>query len=480
MAKETPLSGISRRNFLRAAAGSAGLAAAGLGPSIEAFAAAQDTAEAERAKNVRQLDSDPFEVKPHYKRYNSMHYAFNSVGRDAGVPWKAASNKAAVENVLAGMAGKGIKVPNIGMARVYAGVGSALWSPCGFFNRTGQGTENMGSQSWSDVSTIPGLRREARAPDITDPVPLTRYTKTLARLSGADVVGVAPFDIRWIYTHTQRNQYMPGEPKLKEIQVADVPAPKETDEALLIPADVQSVVVMTFSMNRVMMQTSPSPVGDGMAGMGYLRMGISSLAVAEFIRTQGYWAIPSTNCVGMNVPIAIQAGLGEAGRHGMLITPEFGPNIRIAKVFTNMPMTKDKPIAFGVQDFCLSCLKCARECPSKSIAEGPRTWEALDECNNPGVHKWYNNYKKCLFFWMENGFTCGNCLAVCPFTKGDMWAHAATEWAIANMPFLNGIWLGMDDAFGYGERRDPSVVWDMPITTYGLDLEQTKKLKNSF
>ena len=53
----------SRRDFIKAAAGGAGMAALSLGASIEAFAAAQDKAEAERLKNARQLGSDPFQVK---------------------------------------------------------------------------------------------------------------------------------------------------------------------------------------------------------------------------------------------------------------------------------------------------------------------------------------------------------------------------------------------------------------------------------
>ena len=460
----------SRRNFLKAVAGGAALATVSMGASLEAFAAAHEKVDAERLKLGRQLDSDPFQIRESYQRYNSMDYAFNTVGRETGLPWFVAANRAAAEHVTSGMMSKGIRAPNVGMARVYAGVGAALWSPCIFLGRTGQGTENMGAQSWSDVGTIAGLRRQNRAPDITDPSPLTRYTKTVARLSGADLVGVAPFDIRWIYTHTQRNQYMPGDPELKEIRVEDAPAPHETDKALIIPADVQSVVTMVFSMNQVMLRTSPTPVAHAMAGMGYLRMAISAVAVAEFIRSQGYWAIPSTNCVGINVPIAIQAGLGEDGRHGMLVTPEFGSNVRTAKVFTNMPMIKDKPMSFGLKEFCNSCAKCANICPAQSLTFSSRRWDAVDESNNPGVFKFYHPYKKCLYFWMENGFTCGNCMAMC---EGDVWVYSDRardpQWLAANRPALDRYWNARAAAFGHGLMVNPNMLWDMPLEPYGLE-----------
>jgi ferredoxin len=174
--------------------------------------------------------------------------------------------------------------------------------------------------------------------------------------------------------------------------------------------------------------------------------------------------------VGINVPIAIQAGLGEDGRHGMLVTPEFGSNIRTAKVFTNMPMLKDKPISFGLQEFCNSCAKCASSCPVQSLDFGPRKWDAVDESNNPGVYKFYHPYKKCLYFWMENGFTCGNCIAMC---EGDVWVYANRardpQWLAANRAAVDRYWNARASAFGHGLRVDPNRLWSMPLEPYGLD-----------
>ena len=52
-----------------------------------------------------------------------------------------------------------------------------------------------------------------------------------------------------------------------------------------------------------------------------------------------------------SIPIAIDAGLGELGRNGLLVTPKYGPRVRLAKILTNMPLVPDSPIRFGVTEF---------------------------------------------------------------------------------------------------------------------------------
>ena len=66
----------------------------------------------------------------------------------------------------------------------------------------------------------------------------------------------------------------------------------------------------------------------------------------------------------------MQAGMGELGRNGLLITPEFGPRVRISKILTDLPLIPDSPIEFGVTEFCDVCMKCADLCPSRSISLG--------------------------------------------------------------------------------------------------------------
>ena len=73
--------------------------------------------------------------------------------------------------------------------------------------------------------------------------------------------------------------------------------------------------------------------------------------LTSFIKTLGYAARPHTPGTSYDLmvpPIMVDAGLGEQGRHSIVITPELGCNFRPAVVTTNLPLVPDKPIEFGV------------------------------------------------------------------------------------------------------------------------------------
>jgi reductive dehalogenase len=122
--------------------------------------------------------------------------------------------------------------------------------------------------------------------------------------------------------------------------------------------------------------------------------------------------------------LAIDAGLGELGRLGYLITPEFGPHVRIAKVLTNLPLVPDSPITFGVTEYCTACGICAQECPSGAISpDKERTFAPSPStipCGNPGALKWYIDGKKCLRWWITAGSGCTRCMDVCPYTTATL------------------------------------------------------------
>jgi epoxyqueuosine reductase QueG len=88
-------------------------------------------------------------------------------------------------------------------------------------------------------------------------------------------------------------------------------------------------------------------------------MGFIAPSMARFIQELGYHAMPSGNDTALSIPMAVDAGLGELGRNGILITPKYGPRVRLCKVFTDLPLVHDKPVDLGVQAFCEICKKCA-------------------------------------------------------------------------------------------------------------------------
>jgi reductive dehalogenase len=174
-------------------------------------------------------------------------------------------------------------------------------------------------------------------------------------------------------------------------------------------------------------------------------------SVATFIRALGYRAFANGNDVSLSIPYAVAAGLGELGRNGMLITREFGPRVRLVKVFTELELAPDHLISFGVWDFCKSCKRCADACPSKAVSDGEPTLEGKTISNNPGVLKWYIDPEKCIQFWRDNGSDCANCIAACPYNKLATWPHRLST-SVAALPVapLHSFLSKLDKQVGFG------------------------------
>jgi reductive dehalogenase len=134
------------------------------------------------------------------------------------------------------------------------------------------------------------------------------------------------------------------------------------DDAWYVPASMNRVVVLGFEEDYHAIANSPGSLGSAATGNGYSRMANTAFFLAEFIRALGYRALPAGNGVGLSVPMAVDAGLGQQGRMGVLVTPKYGPRVRLAKVITDMPMSTDAPINFGVTEFCERCMLCAANC----------------------------------------------------------------------------------------------------------------------
>ena len=229
-----------------------------------------------------------------------------------------------------------------------------------------------------------------------DPKKLTEQLKRASKFFGADLVGIAKVNPLWMYKTWKRD----GKP-------------------VRLPEGVDKVVVFAIEMDEEGIASTPALPNTAACGLGYLHIAITAGLMAEFIRNLGFQAIPAGNDVGLNIPLAIDAGLGQQGRNGILITPELGSRIRIGKVFTDIPILVDKPIDFGVYEFCTACRKCAEACEVGAIScEDEASWKTMCRANNPGARKWYVDTEKCHEFWYDNASECSTCISVCPYTKG--------------------------------------------------------------
>ena len=372
------------------------------------------------------------------KRFSEKNMAFKKVSEDLGCPWFEVWMKNMLGQYKNAMIGDKVPVANKKEARAHI----SLWVGASTWNRLtmpyGEGHENEGFLSWKPVNVPPPFRGNPE-PD-PDPGDLTQKVKQIARFLGANRVGVAKLNRKWIYAETCRNIYSSDKPQNKKIVFRDVSEPDETETELVIPETVRFAVVSILDLNRTLASIGSSSI-DTSAGtnIGYSRMGITDVALAEAIRTMGYTAIPCKNGTGMSIPMAIDAGLGQLGRNGLLITPDYGANIRIGKVLTDMPLIPDKPIDFGVTEFCKNCMRCAKTCEVDAISFDERTTEPPVETGNPGALKWYVNGKACLNYWISSGASCTACQAVCPFTQS------------------------------HYQVLDPKTVWEIEVPPFGID-----------
>ena len=97
-------------------------------------------------------------------------------------------------------------------------------------------------------------------------------------------------------------------------------------------------------MDSGLIRTVPSALAGAATGLGYAHDVMVLLSVSQYIRNLGYSAVPTMNDTALAIPYAIKAGLGEYGRHGLVITPEFGPRVRFGKIFTDLPLVRNPPI----------------------------------------------------------------------------------------------------------------------------------------
>lgn len=264
------------------------------------------------------------------------------------------------------------------------------------------------------------------------PEEITPRIKGFARYLGADLVGTTRLNPAYVYSHIGRSPGAWG-------------APVELDHTYAIAIAVE--------MDHDMVRHGPDGAVTTETTLQYFEVGKVAMILARYINLLGYEARAHVdgNYRVLCGPIAVDAGLGELGRLGLLMTPEFGPRVRLSVVTTDLPLLQDDPVYFGAQHFCTICKKCATCCPSAAIESG-------DKSVHNGVEKWQTDQEACYRFWRQNGSDCGVCLKVCPYSHPGSPLHNLVRWAIRRNSLARHLALRADDFF-YGRR---------PMTRYAL------------
>lgn len=172
-----------------------------------------------------------------------------------------------------------------------------------------------------------------------------------------------------------------------------------------------TAMVLALEMNRELVKTSPSIEFAEEIYRTYDELGIAVNKVADWLRHRGFdcHASPAVGGDVNLVPVAQDAGIGCIGKNGILVTPEFGPCVRLAAVFIdvdNLPVSEHNEHLW-IREFCETCNQCIKACPAEAIHQTPLTL--------PDGTERFIDLTKCAVPFSEG---CSTCIKACVFTPG--------------------------------------------------------------
>jgi len=271
--------------------------------------------------------------------------------------------------------------------------------------------------------------------DDVDPEEMSRKIKAFGMYLGAAKVGIARLKQDWVYSNFA-HPYTP-EPYGKPVDL-----------------DYENIICMVKPLDPVMVRTGQSIAQNVESNWTTTNASMIAIVIAHFIRCLGWQAraITQDNMPLLLVPALVDAGIGEQGRHSIAITKEFGGGFYASAVATDLPLVLDKPVDFGIQDFCEKCQLCAEICPGRAITFGGR--EVVR-----GIRKWQADGDKCRRVMERRDLICCLCQAVCPWNHASHRLHNTVRDLSQSLPFLRKLFIKSEKVI-YGKFKPaPSPGW---------------------
>lgn len=216
------------------------------------------------------------------------------------------------------------------------------------------------------------------APRIS-PAELTGLLKRTAASAGLSAIGVARYDERYTF-----DQWL-------DTECGD------------------RMVVCVLEQNYESTQAIPSSKSEQTALSTYAELMQLTCRLADVLHAQGYRAeVHDPLGRGIAIHYAVEAGLGQLGLNGQLLTPSAGSRCRIILLNTNAPLDFDQPVDYGIPKLCDRCRICVRRCPPGAIP--------VNRADHRGVIKSKINTKRC-FPVVAQAHGCAICMKVCPIQR---------------------------------------------------------------
>ena len=177
------------------------------------------------------------------------------------------------------------------------------------------------------------------------------------------------------------------------------------EHAVLYP----NAIVLLMDMRSDAISQAPSPASGREVWRTYHELGVAVNVVADYLSANGHGAQAGPALGGdVNYPLlAMRAGLGWIGRHGMLISPSNGPSQRIAVVYTsiqNLPIRTANAHEW-IPEYCDSCNRCVSACPQAAIYPAAAATASGEE---------HIDFTKCAVAFSRT-MGCSVCIRDCPF-----------------------------------------------------------------
>jgi epoxyqueuosine reductase QueG len=214
-----------------------------------------------------------------------------------------------------------------------------------------------------------------------------------ARQAGAELTGFAPVE-RWA-------------------RYAETPEP-------FFPQNIfpftRTVITMAVPIFIPILDTTPSIVYSELYNTTNRMLDEMAYRLAVFINNSGYRAAPfprdgygdisvlvkRPEAAFSHVLAARYAGLGTIGFNHTLLTPRYGPRVRLVSVLTDAAVEPDPVME---KSLCTRCMLCLRCCPTASLTDTRQPVASMDKTRCAIYHKELKEQYR---------YPCGVCIKVCP------------------------------------------------------------------